>query len=71
MFRILFFIIVFYFIYKGFKIFIKVFSKDKSTSYTRGETTATKDKNNIEEAEFTEIESKIHTRDENKVDGAG
>lgn len=62
---------VFYIIYKGLKIFIRAFTKENTnTSFgKRGQTR--KDKRNIIDAEFTEIESKIHTREEEKANGEG
>jgi len=71
MFRFLFFIIVFYIIYQGFKIFIRAFQKGKRTNTFNRTQKSSKDKSNIEEAEFTEIESKIHTQEKDKPDGEG
>ena len=68
MFRFLFFLIVFYVIYKGFKFFIRAFQRGKQTDSFGRKKETSQDERNIEDAEFTEIESEIHTKNESKVD---
>ncbi len=69
MLRFLFFLIVFYVIFQGIKIFIRAFSRSRRSNSFGKKSTTRQDNGNIEEAEFTEIESKIHTQDKDKVDG--
>jgi len=71
MLRFLFFLIVFYLIFHGLKLFIRSFSRGRQTTTFGKKNKTREDKRNIEEAEFTEIESKIHTREKDKVDGEG
>lgn len=71
MFKFLSFLIIFYLIFRGLKIIIRVFNRGKqSTSFGKRSRTH-QDNRNIEEAEFTEIESEIHTQNESKVDDEG
>jgi len=69
MLRFFFFLIVFYIIFQGIKIFIRSFSKMGQTNSYRNKSTKNSNNRNIEEAEFTELESKIHTQDKENTDG--
>ncbi len=71
MLRFLFFLIVFYIIFQGLKIFIRAFSKGKQSNSFGKKRKPRRDNRNIEDAEYTEIESKIHTQEKDKVDGEG
>jgi len=72
MFKFLFFLIVFYLIFIGLKIFLRAFINRRKQSTSFGKRRRThQDNKNIEEAEFTEIESEIHTQNKSKVDDEG
>ncbi|MCH7972795.1 MAG: hypothetical protein IIB07_04640 [Bacteroidetes bacterium] len=71
MFKFLTFLIIFYLIFRGLKIIARIFIRGKQSKSFDKRGKAPQDNKNIEEAEFTEIESEIHTQDESKVDGEG
>jgi len=64
MLRFLFFLIIFYIIFQGIKIFIRSFAKRRQSNTYRNS-----NNRNVEEAEFTEIESQIHKQDKDSTDG--
>ena len=69
--KILIFLIVFYLIFRGFKMIVRFFIGGKQSKSFGKRSRTHNDNKNIEEAEFTEIESEIHTKNESKVNGEG
>lgn len=64
MLRFLLFLIIFYIIFKGLKIFIRYISRGRQSKSYRNS-----NDRNVEEAEFTEIDSQIHTQDKDSTNG--
>lgn len=71
MFKFLTFLIIFYLIFRGLKIITRIFIRGKQSKSFGKRSRTSQNNKNIEEAEFTEIESEIHTQNESKVDGEG